>query len=140
MTKINLRDHYPYYLSDLYIEVSDDIAKQLKQFGKKDHADYERRRIYKAYFSLDVGIGIESNAVLLVLSPEEIYEQKLNKMELYVAINSLPEKQAKRIYAHFYLGMSKAEIARTEGVSRSQVTRSIDRALKNIEKFLRIFD
>jgi RNA polymerase sigma-70 factor (ECF subfamily) len=29
----------------------------------------------------------------------------------------LPEKQAKRIHAYFFLGMSKAEIARIEGVS-----------------------
>lgn len=53
------------------------------------------------------------------------------------AINSMPEKQAKRIYAHFFLGMSKAEIARIEGVSKSAVTHSIEQGLKSIEKFLK---
>jgi len=67
------------------------------------------------------------------------YERKLSKQELYAAINSLPEKQAKRIYAHFFLGMSKAEIARIEGVNKCQVSRSIEKALKNIEKFSKNF-
>jgi RNA polymerase sigma-70 factor (ECF subfamily) len=74
---------------------------------------------------------------LLVLSPEEIYERKMSKQELYAAINSMPEKQAKRIYAHFFLDMSKAEIARIEGVSKSAVTHSIEQGLKSIEKFLK---
>jgi RNA polymerase sigma-70 factor (ECF subfamily) len=58
---------------------------------------------------------------------------------LYAAINSLPDKQAKRIYAYFFMDMSKTQIARIEGVNKSQVFRSIDKALKNIEKFLRSF-
>jgi RNA polymerase sigma-70 factor (ECF subfamily) len=73
----------------------------------------------------------------MVLSPEEIYERKMSKQELYAAINSMPEKQAKRIYAHFFLDMSKAEIARIEGVSKSAVTHSIEQGLKSIEKFLK---
>jgi RNA polymerase sigma-70 factor (ECF subfamily) len=76
---------------------------------------------------------------LLVLSPEEIYERKLSKKELYAAFNSLPEKQAKRIYAYFFLGMSKAEIARIEGVSKPAVAHSIEQGLKSIEKFLKSF-
>ena len=35
--------------------------------------------------------------------------------ELHAAIASLPNKQAKRIYAHFILGMTKQDIARAEG-------------------------
>jgi len=35
--------------------------------------------------------------------------------------------------------MSKAEIARIEGVNKCQVSCSIDKALKNIEKFLKKF-
>jgi len=56
---------------------------------------------------------------------------------LYAAINSLPEKQAKRVYAYFFLDMSKAQIASIEGVNKSQISRSIDQALKNIKKFLK---
>ena len=137
MKKINLRDYYPFYQSGFFVEVTDEVVELLRQFNRKDHADFERSRVHKAYYSLDAGDGIERDVVLLVLSPEEIYERKLSNQELYAAINSLPEKQAKRIYAHFFLDMSKAEIARIEGVSKPAVTHSIEQGLKRIEKFLK---
>jgi len=139
MKIINLRDYYPFYQSDFFIEVPDEIAELFRQLKQKEHADFERRRIYNAYYSLNAGDNIEKDVILLVLSPEEIYERKLNNQELYAAINSLPEKQAKRIYAHFFLDMSKAEIARIEGVSKSAVAHSIEQGLKSIEKFLKKF-
>ena len=57
--------------------------------------------------------------------------------QLHAAIASLPDKQAKRIYAYYFLGMSKSAIARTEGVSKAVVGDAIDRGLKNMEKFLK---
>lgn len=137
MTKINLRDYYPFYQSNYFLDVADEIAELFKQFRRKEHADYERRRIHRAYYSLDAGDGIERDVILLVLSPHEIYERKLTNQELYAAIKSLPEKQAKRIYAHFFLDMSKAQIARIEGVDPSSVKASIERGLKRMEKFLK---
>jgi len=137
MKIINLKDYYPFYQSDFLVEVPDEMAELFKQFIRKEHADFERRRVHKAYYSLDAGDNIEKDVVLLVLSPEEIYERKLSKKELYAAINRLPEKQAKRIYAHFFLGMSKAEIARIEGVSKTAVAHSIEQGLKSIEKLFK---
>lgn len=137
MIRINLRDYYPFYKSDFFVEVTDEIAELFKQFRRNEHADYERRRVHRAYYSLDAGDGIERDVILLVLSPQEIYERKLTNQELYAAINSLPEKQAKRIYAHFFLDMSKAQIARIEGVDPSSVKESIERGLKRMEKFLK---
>jgi len=137
MTRINLRDYYSFYKYDFFIEVADEIAEALKLFERKDHADYERRRIHKAFYSLDAGDGIEQDVILLVLSPQEICEHKLTNQMLYTAIKSLPEKQAKRIYAHFFLGMSKAEIASIEGVDPSSVRESIEKALRHIEQYLK---
>ncbi|MFZ5945401.1 MAG: RNA polymerase sigma factor [Bacillota bacterium] len=137
MKKINLRDYYPFYHSDFFVEVADQIVELFKHISRREHADFERRRVHKAYYSLDACDGIERDIVLLVLSPEEIYERKMSSQELYAAINSLPEKQAKRIYAHFFLDMSKAEIARIEGVSKPAITHSIEQGLKRIEKFLK---
>ena len=42
--------------------------------------------------------------------------------ELHAAIANLPDKQAKRIYAHFILGMTKQDIARAEGVHEKAVS------------------
>ena len=59
--------------------------------------------------------------------------------ELHAAIASLPDKQAKRIYAHFILGMTKRDIALAEGVHEKVVRVAIERGLRNLEKFLKNF-
>lgn len=137
MKRINLRDYYPSYTSDFFLEVADEIALSLKRFELDEKAYQLRTYRHKAYYSLDRNDGIEYSAVFLSLSPEEIYERKVTNQEIYAAINSLSDKQAKRIYAHFFLGMSKAAIAKAEGVRESTIWESIERGLRNIEKFLK---
>ena len=53
----------------------------------------------------------------------------------YAAVMKLPEKQAKRIYARYYLGMTVNEIAEVEGVDPSRVRDSIRRGLKQLAKY-----
>ena len=97
------------------------------------------RRVYwnKAYFSLDAGDGIEHEALFVALSPCELYERKVTTQELRAALNALPDTQGRRVYAHYILGLSKTEIARAEGVAKSRVSESIERGLRNMEKFLK---
>ena len=135
--KINLRDYYPFYTSDFFLEVADEIALYLKRFELDEKAYRLRTYRHKAYYSLDRNDGIEHDAIFLSLSPEEIYERKVTKQEIYAAINNLSDKQAKRIYAYFFLGMSKAAIPKSEGVRESTIWESIERGLRNIKKFLK---
>lgn len=138
MKKINLRNLYPlYYTEDCYIEVSDEVAEQIEQAERKEHAYIERTRYHRAYYSLDADDGIEKDIVFVQMSPQELYERKVSNEELYTAISSLPEKQAKRIYAHFFQSMKLSDIARIEGVAVSSVKESIDRGLKKISKILK---
>ena len=117
MTIVNLRDFYPFYITDSFIEVPDEVAAAMAEFDRKD--------------------GIEHPALFVALSPCELYERKVTKQELHAAIASLPDKQAKRIYAHFILGMSKTDIARAEGVNEKVVRLAIERGLRNMEKYLK---
>lgn len=137
MKKIKLRDYYPHYTTDCFIDAPDEVAALLLE-----HARYEaayQRRIYrsKAYFSLDRDDGIEHDILFVSLSPYEIYERKFTNEQLHAAFASLPDKQAKRIYAHYFLDMSQTTIARAEGVSRNVVSASIKRGLRNIESILK---
>jgi len=137
MKKINLRDYYPFYTSDYFVEVPDEVAMLLQDF-KRHEAAYQRRTYWqKAHYSLDRNDGIEHDILFVALSPCEIYERKVTTEQLHAAIASLPDRQAKRIYAHYFLGMSKAAIAEAEGVGRAAVGESIARGLKGIEKFLK---
>ena len=137
MRTINLRDYYPSYTSDYFVDVPDEIVTLLHDFAKREAAYRLRTYRHKAHYSLDRGDGIENDILRVPLSPIEIYERKATVKLLHTAIAFLPDKQAKRVYAHYFLGMTKAEIARAEGVNKSQVSRTIRRALKSIEIYMK---
>ena len=133
MAIINLRDYYPFYTSDCFMEVSEEVAEMFKEFDRKEAAYRLRTYRHKAYYSLDRDDGLEHEAVFVALSPHELYERKVTMQELHAAIASLPNKQAKRIYAHFILGMTKQDIARAEGVHEKVVRVAIERGLRRLE-------
>ena len=137
MKVINLRDIYPHYTQDCFVEVTDEVADLFSEFDRKEAAYRLRTYRHKAYYSLDRNDGIEHEALFVALSPHELYERKVTMQELHAAISRLPNKQAKRIYAHFILGMSVTDIARAEGVAKSRVSDSIRRGLRKMEKILR---
>lgn len=110
----------------------------MKNTDRKAEQAYQSHiRYHKAYYSLDRGDGIEHSALFVSLSPDEIYERKLTTEQLHTAIATLPDKQAKRIYAHYFLGMSKTAIAKAEGTSASSVKNAIRRELCSLEKYLK---
>lgn len=87
MTIINLRDYYPFYTCDCFVNVTEEVANLLKQADTQE-ATYQRRvRRYKAYYSLDVDNGIENSVLFTVQTPEELYERKLTMEQLYTALN-----------------------------------------------------
>ena len=112
MTTINLKDFYAWYTHDEYIEVSDEVAAELKADKLYEAAHQRRTTRNKAQYSLDCDDGIEYSACLHEPTPQEL----LDRMELFVhlwnALNSLPEVQGVRVEAHLILGKSYRQIAR----------------------------
>ena len=45
MAIINLRDYYPFYTSDCFMEVSEEVAEMFKEFDRKEAA--YRLRTYR---------------------------------------------------------------------------------------------
>jgi RNA polymerase sigma-70 factor (ECF subfamily) len=68
-------------------------------------------------------------------SPEEILMQKISMQQLYEALDHLPPIQARRVYAHYILGMKKVDIARAEGVTGSVVCNSVRKGVKNLRRY-----
>lgn len=137
MKTINLKHYYSHYQQDYFIEVPDEVANLLQQSLREESAFLRKQYRHKAYFSLDRADGIEHDMTFVSMTPEEIYERKVTHQQLYAAISALPDKQAKRLYAFYFLGMSKAQIARTEGISREAVSQSIDRGMKKVGEYLK---
>ena len=125
MKKVNLRDLYPdVYKNDYFVEVTEDVLETIRAAER-----------YKAYYSLDCDNGIENAILMKPQTPEMLLEEKQLREQLYAAVMALPEKQAKRIYARYYLGMRVSEIATAEGVDQSRVRDSIRRGLKQLAKY-----
>ena len=138
MKKINLKKlYYPHYTQDYYVDVTDEIADELAKMARYEHAYHERIRYHKAYYSLDCGDGIENSILMQQSTTEELYEKKVVNEAIYAAIIKLSDTQARRIYAHFFEGKRKSEIAGIEGVSETTVYEAIKRGLKNMTPELR---
>ena len=136
MKKVNLRDLYPdVYKTDHFVEVTEDVLETI-QAAERAEAAYDRRVYrYKAHYSLDCDNGIENAILMKPQTPEMLLEEKQFQEQVYAAVMKLPEKQAKRIYARYYLGMTVNEIAEVEGVDPSRIRDSIRRGLKQLAKY-----
>lgn len=88
MAIINLRDYYPFYTSDYFMEVPEDVVEMFKEFDRKEAAYRLRTYRHKAYYSLDRNDGIEHEALFVAFSPYELYERKVTIQELYTAVNA----------------------------------------------------
>ena len=99
MTTINLKDYYPWYLANEYIEVPDEVAAELRAGKLAEAAHAERVRYNKAYYSLDCDDGIEYSACVHEPSPQELLERMDRFCHLWNALNSLPEIQGRRVDA-----------------------------------------
>ncbi len=136
MIAINLKDFYPWYTRDEYIELSDEVAEELTASRRREAAHTERVRYNKAYYSLDCDDGIEYSACLHAPSPQELLDRKELFFRLWNALNSLPEIQGRRVDAYLILGKSYRQIAREEGVDKSAVRHSVESGLKQMKKYL----
>ena len=138
MALINLRDFYPHHI-DCIVEVPNEVVATLRQADCLEKNYIRRRYRNKAHYSLDVGDGIERDALFPPLTPYEAYTQRLRAELLYTALNTLPDTQRRRVFTHYILGFSKAEIARIENISHKAVSLSIAAGLRGLEKFLKNF-
>ena len=137
MKKIRLKDEYPWFSGDEYIEISDEIAEVFAESAKEEQRHKRNKYNHRAFYSLDAGDGIEKEILFVSASPQELYERKVTQEEIYTAINQLSERQAKRIYAYFFQDIPIAHIARMERVDESSVRESIGRGLRRMEKIFK---
>ena len=136
MKEINLREYYPeLYNEDSVISVSDEIEEMMRRSILEEKAYQSRLYRYQAYYSLDYALTAENERALLnAAAPEDLQEQKERRRKLQKAFRTLTPSQQRRIYKRYFLCMSCAEIARSEGYTISAVCNSIHRSLKKLKK------
>ena len=139
MTTINLRELYPWYSEDTFIEVSDEVAAFLEEDKRLqiNYAQYIRDN--KAFYSLDAGDGIEAEALNLPEQPDAALERMELERLLKEGLAQLTETQRRRLLASVLDKMTAVEIAAAESVSKASVGESINRAIVRLEKILKDF-
>lgn len=100
MTTINLRELYPWYTEDTFIEVSDEVAAFLEEDKRLqiNYAQYIRDN--RAFYSLDAGDGIEAEALNLPEQPDEALERMELERLLKEALAQLTPAQRRRVLAY----------------------------------------
>lgn len=135
MTTINLKEFFYWYINDEFIEVTDEVAAELRGGQQSDRVHHQRMKRNEANLSLDAGDGIEYSACLGEPTPEELLERTELFYVLWNALNSLPDIQGRRVDAHIILGISYRKIAKVEGVNWSSIRDSVREGLKGMKKF-----
>jgi len=140
MTTINLKDFYPWYTHDEFIDVSDEVAEELladKRYNKTHERAMRRNKVH----SLESKNNFETIVITCNSdNPETIIEAMERCCRLCCALNSLPEAQGRRIDAHYMLGKSQLEIAKEDGVTKESVNISIMRGLVKMKRNYEDFD
>lgn len=134
--KINLRDMYSFYTTDVWGEVDEEIVQEMHRFDNLDSAYKLRAYRHRAYYSLDGNDGMEHQILFPIRSSEMEFEEAWLRQEIYKAMCQLSEKSIRRIYAHYFLGLNKVAIAQIEKVDERAVRKSISSGLKKLSRLL----
>ena len=140
MKIINLRDYYPFYSTDVFLEVSDEVASFLEDEKRLqiNYAQYIRDN--KAFYSLDAGDGIEADALVKPEQPDAALERMELERTMREALAQLTPTQKRRLLAHVIDGTSQSQIAAKENTTQPAVYKSIRKGISFLKKNLRNFD
>lgn len=132
--KINLKDYYYWYITDVFIDVSDEVGAELRACKRYESA-YSRRMKRNKVTSLDAAENSGRFISSHTLSPEQCLVLIEQYQRLCCALNALPYAQGRRIEARYLYGLSVQEIAASERITCRAVQASIQRGLKAMRKF-----
>ena len=140
MTTINLKDHYPWYTEDTFMEVPEEVAAFLDEDRRLqiNYAQYIRDN--KAFYSLDVGDGIEADALVKPEQPDAALERMELERTMREALAQLTPTQKRRLLAHVIDGTSQSQIAAKENTTQPAVYKSIRKGISFLKKTLRNID
>lgn len=139
MVQVNLKDFFYWYRTNEYIEVTEEVAAELRG-GRRDDVAHQRRMVRnRANYSLDAEDGIGCDLCMGEPTPQELIDRKERFIALWNALNSLPEIQGRRVDACIIMGKTYQEVADMEGISVASVSRSVQRGLGTMKKYLKKF-
>lgn len=105
-----------------------------QQFRRNENKHY-MRMVRGHFYSLEEDLEEHHPEAAEEDCAAQVFAQEQSR-ELWEAINSLNEKQRKRLIAYYFEGKTYREIADEEGVDHKAIIHSVVLALKNLRIFL----
>ena len=117
------------------IEIEKELFALLDRFELDDLSFLNEVDRHYEHSELDE-VSLERRALNKPLSIEETVIQEIRNKELHIAIDTLPEKQRKRLKLYYFENLTYEKIAKLEGCKYQTIQESICAALKKIKKIL----
>ena len=131
------------------VEITDVNGKKVKvevnfevwKFDKNDHWKqiWQKRKSKKQDSYENLCEIYAKNAIsreFTSKSSENEFMEKYEKEKLWEAVNSLPEKQRRRIILRFYYGLKISQIAKIENCYERDIKYTLLDALKNLKAMI----
>ena len=131
------------------VEIADASGKKVKvevnfevwEFDKNDHWKqiWQKRKSKQEDSYENLCEIYAKNAIpreFTSKSSENEFMKKYEKEKLWEAVNSLPEKQRRRIILRFYYGLKISQIAKIENCSERGIKYTLLDALKNLKAMI----
>ena len=131
------------------VEITDASGKKVKvevnfevwEFDKNDHWKqiWQKRKSKQEDSYENLCEIYAKNAIpreFTSKSSENEFMKKYEKEKLWEAVNSLPEKQRRRIILRFYYGLKISQIAKIENCSERGIKYTLLDALKNLKAMI----
>lgn len=132
MININLKNYYDNIEVDTYIEVEDEVFELLEECITAEESRKRKERRNNIIVTDDVDVYFKQIISYMSLDIKDIIEPNFQNEKLYEAIEKLSDIQSRRIKAHYFMGLSKQDIAQIEGCKESSVRLSLKAALRNL--------
>ena len=136
MITINLKDFYPWYGQDEYIEVPEEVVWEMLADKRYEAAYTKKIKRHKVLSFSDYGDKTQEWCNQTAPDPQRMAEIRELLEQFLEILEALPEIQSRRIRAYIILDMTLSEIALQEEVSIATVQRAIQRGIKKIQTFL----
>ena len=136
MITINLKDFYPWYGTDEFIEVPEEVVWEMLADKRYEAAYTKKIKRHKVLSFSDYGDKTQEWCNQTAPDPQRMAEIRELLEQFLEILEALPEIQSRRIRAYIILDMTLSEIALQEEVSIATVQRAIQRGIKKIQKFL----
>lgn len=121
--------------SDIEIEISERVYNELNKNHRDDSAQGRKARRHNEKSELTEN-NLHKKGLFKVATIDESLLKKISNAELHKAIDSLKEKQRRRVYMYYFEGLKLREIAEYEGCSPTAIWYSLEYAKNNLHTML----